>query len=244
MFDGATRQREKKAGIAIVLKDELERSQIREKMFVHPATSNEAEYKALILGLEVALEQGVSALQVLGDSRLIIEQILGPYACKAENLKPLHARATELLQEFGQVAIRHVKREFNVEADALAPEALAQGLLATQTIGRIKEDGASVNQVAVEDPGPWYSQLWDVLLFNKYPEGATAQMQARLKCQSAPFTMVDGVLYHMGVNKVLRRCVAGAEIPCILFEAHTSVCGGGHFDGKMTGLKILRAGYY
>lgn len=49
-----------------MLKDEHDQICVKEGMFIHPATSNEVEYRALILGLEIMLEHGVTALQVLG----------------------------------------------------------------------------------------------------------------------------------------------------------------------------------
>lgn len=246
LFDGAAKHRERAAGIAFVLKDEMEQTKVREKRFVRPATSNEAEYRALILGLEVAHAHGIQALQVLGDSRLVNEQLLGPFACKAENLKPLHARAMDLLQGFPRIAIRHVRRAFNAEADALPSEALAKGLYGGQESDEVVNlmVTEAINQAMVEDPGPWYEQLWAVLLTNTHPAGATAKEKTRLKQQSVPFTIIDGVLYHMGPDKVMRRCMTADEILRILYKAHTSVCGGNHFDGRTTGLKISRAGYY
>ena len=42
-------------------------------------TNNEAEYEALILGLEIAIQMGIEDLHILGDSQLIINQVEGEY---------------------------------------------------------------------------------------------------------------------------------------------------------------------
>ena len=39
---------------------------------LEPCLSNAAEYQALIVGLELALESGITMLEAFGDSRLIV----------------------------------------------------------------------------------------------------------------------------------------------------------------------------
>jgi ribonuclease HI len=50
------------------------------------ATNNVAEYRALIAGLESALERGVDELEVLSDSELLVRQMLGEYKVRNEAL--------------------------------------------------------------------------------------------------------------------------------------------------------------
>ena len=83
------------------------------------ATNNVAEYRALLLGIERARELGASELELVGDSELIVRQVLGDYRVKQEGLRPLHAQVREALREFETWSIRHVRREENEAADAL-----------------------------------------------------------------------------------------------------------------------------
>lgn len=84
------------------------------------ATSNEAEYTALIRGLEEAESRGVDDIEVLSDSELMVRQVAGEYRVKSARLKPLFARVGRLVARFVRFRIKHVPREFNRAADRLA----------------------------------------------------------------------------------------------------------------------------
>ena len=88
------------------------------------ATNNVAEYSALIAGLEKALELGVTELDVVSDSELMVKQMRGEYKVKNEALRELSVRAARLARELGAVHYRAVRREHNKLADRLVNEAL------------------------------------------------------------------------------------------------------------------------
>jgi ribonuclease HI len=88
------------------------------------ATNNVAEYSALVAGLEKAAEIGVTELQVISDSELMVKQMLGEYRVKNEALRDLSVRAARLAREVGSVSYRAVRREQNKLADQLVNEAL------------------------------------------------------------------------------------------------------------------------
>jgi ribonuclease HI len=88
------------------------------------ATNNVAEYRALLLGIERAQALGADDLELIGDSELIVRQVLGDYRVKDASLRELHARVREALDGFDRWSIRHVRREENEAADALVNAAL------------------------------------------------------------------------------------------------------------------------
>lgn len=92
------------------------------------ATNNVAEYRALISGLESALEREVRSLEVRLDSQLLVRQVTGEYRVKAAGLKPLAREAVRLLRSFDEVEVIHVPRDQNKRADALANAALDEDL--------------------------------------------------------------------------------------------------------------------
>jgi ribonuclease HI len=86
-------------------------------------TNNVAEYEALILGLNLAIDKGVTILEVKGDSDLIVSQVLMRFATKNEKLKKYRDVAQTLSKSFRKVSIEAVPREENHVADALAVSA-------------------------------------------------------------------------------------------------------------------------
>ena len=88
------------------------------------ATNNVAEYRALIAGLEKALELGLDAVEVVSDSELLVKQMTGEYRVKNEALKELYLEAGRLARRIGDVSYTAVRREHNELADRLVNEAL------------------------------------------------------------------------------------------------------------------------
>jgi ribonuclease HI len=82
--------------------------------------NNEAEYEALIAGLELSLELEIKVVRIFGDSQLIINQITGEYKVLKPELIQYHQKAMELMKKILYVSIEKVTRVVNDEADALA----------------------------------------------------------------------------------------------------------------------------
>jgi ribonuclease HI len=91
------------------------------------ATNNVAEYKALLLGIELAAGLGASDLELVGDSELIVRQVEGRYKVKDATMKELHGEVKAALRPFESWSIRHVRRESNADADRLVNAALDGG---------------------------------------------------------------------------------------------------------------------
>jgi ribonuclease HI len=88
------------------------------------ATNNVAEYRALIAGLEKALELGLDAVGVVSDSELLVKQMTGEYRVKNEALQKLNNEASRVARRIGDVSYTAVRREQNELADRLVNEAL------------------------------------------------------------------------------------------------------------------------
>ena len=98
------------------------------RLYIGEATNNVAEYRALLLGLELARELGAEEVEVVNDSELIARQIGGEYKVKHAGLKPLFIEAMKELRGFHKWAVRPVRREQNARADELVNEALDEAL--------------------------------------------------------------------------------------------------------------------
>ncbi|KAI0502580.1 hypothetical protein KFK09_017534 [Dendrobium nobile] len=85
-----------------------------------PRTNNKAEYEALILGLELAIQMSLTRVKIFGDSQLIINQVAGVYKVIKPELIPYHNKAMELLSLIPEATLAKVPRSENGKADALA----------------------------------------------------------------------------------------------------------------------------
>lgn len=129
--DGGARGNPGKAGAGILIKDS-EGKMI--KKILKPlgvATNNEAEYYAVIIGLENTLnilgkEAEKTEINLYLDSELVGRQLKGEYKIKSAKLKFLHKKAMGLLSSFSQSSIIHIPREKNRGADKLANMAMDQ----------------------------------------------------------------------------------------------------------------------
>jgi len=88
------------------------------------ATNNVAEYKAVMLGIDLAKQLGAREVELVGDSELVVRQIKGEYRVKHADLQELHSQVRAALAELERWSIRHVRREQNATADALVNETL------------------------------------------------------------------------------------------------------------------------
>lgn len=122
--DGASRGNPGPAAIGFVLYDGSGLPVAEIGGVIGETTNNVAEYRALIAGLQLALERDVTSIEVRLDSLLLVKQVNGLYRVKAKHLKPLHREAVKLLEQFDEAMVGHVPREENTVADALANEAL------------------------------------------------------------------------------------------------------------------------
>jgi ribonuclease HI len=126
--DGGARGNPGPAAVAAVASTP-EGEQLGERnAFIGEATNNVAEYRALLLGLELARDLGATEVEVVNDSELIARQIGGEYKVKHVGLKPLFTEAMGALRGFDAWAVRSVRREQNERADELVNEALDEAV--------------------------------------------------------------------------------------------------------------------
>lgn len=127
--DGGARGNPGPAGIGVLLED-ADRNVIAEiAEGIGEATNNVAEYKAVIAGLELALDKGVTDIDVHLDSKLVVHQLRGDWKIKNDRLRALAVRARALLNRFERSSLHHVAREMNADADKLANQGMDAAML-------------------------------------------------------------------------------------------------------------------
>jgi len=118
--DGASRGNPGPAGAGAGLFDTAGRELAARSLALGHCTNNVAEYRALLLGLQTALELSCACLDIRLDSELIVRQLQGRYKVKHETLKPLFAEVQCLLARLESWSVAHVPRAQNKRADELA----------------------------------------------------------------------------------------------------------------------------
>jgi ribonuclease HI len=126
--DGGARGNPGPAAIAAVASTPEGDELAERKAYIGETTNNVAEYRALLLGLELARDLGAEEVEVVNDSELVARQIGGEYKVKHAGLKPLFTQAMGELRQFHKWAVRPVRREQNARADELVNEALDEAL--------------------------------------------------------------------------------------------------------------------
>ena len=122
--DGACRGNPGPAAIGAILQDETGATIPEISRSIGRSTNNRAEYNALIVALDEALNLGAKNVDIRLDSELVQRQIQGKYRVKDANLRPLFQQAKQLLSKFESFSLTHIPREQNKAADILANRAL------------------------------------------------------------------------------------------------------------------------
>ena len=96
----------------------------QDNKYIGITTNNQAEYHALIAGMEWCLAKGVRKLHVYLDSLLVVNQLKGTFKVKNRDLWTLYESSKELSEKFRKVTFTHVPRELNKLADTEVNKAL------------------------------------------------------------------------------------------------------------------------
>ncbi|MBU0531071.1 MAG: ribonuclease HI family protein [Candidatus Uhrbacteria bacterium] len=92
--------------------------------YLGETTNNQAEYRAILMGLERAHMLGAEEVDMYMDTELACKQLNGEYKVKDPELAKLFVKVWNLTHEFKKVTFTHVRREKNKEADALVNKSL------------------------------------------------------------------------------------------------------------------------
>lgn len=122
--DGASRGNPGPAAAGVMIKDREGKVLLEKGQFLGRMTNNEAEYRALLLGLELAKDLEPETLICSLDSELVVSQINGLYRVKKSHLRELLFKIRQVERHYPKVIYKLIPREKNTAADALANVAL------------------------------------------------------------------------------------------------------------------------
>ena len=122
--DGAARGNPGPAAIGVILKDETGKALANISRCLGATTNNQAEYQAIIAGLEKAISLSAKNVTIKSDSELVVKQINGLYKIKNTALRPFYQKVVQLIGSLESFSITYIPREQNRKADELANKAL------------------------------------------------------------------------------------------------------------------------
>ncbi|XP_057432184.1 uncharacterized protein LOC130724933 [Lotus japonicus] len=214
-------------------------------------SNNEAEYEALLIGLETALNLGARELLIRGDSELVIKQLTGEYQCVSENLMKYHSKAVKMLRSFDEVELCHIPRIENAEANVLAQIASGYRLprkkfkelvkVKRKFIPSFKERKVEFEQevlvISNLDDSDWRKPVV------KYLQNPNAPIDRRTKYRALSYLILDDELFKKGVNEVLLKCLSEEEAFRAVKAVHDGMCGA-HQAGHKMKWTLFRQGVY
>ena len=118
----------------------------------HECSNNQIEYEALIVGLRILAPLRASVIQVMGDSQLVIRQLMREYKCQNPNLLHYHETTNALLQQFTDAVVIHIFKEENEEANNLAQLALGFRISQSKTMSQISQTLSFAKVAALDQP--------------------------------------------------------------------------------------------
>jgi ribonuclease HI len=127
--DGGARGNPGPAGAGAVLYGDQQLVE-QQGRYIGQATNNIAEYKGLLLGLEMVMRYQVRVLHIRLDSELVVKQIQGSYKVKHPSLIPLWHDVKAQLSKLATWDIAHVPRAQNKPADLMVNQAIDQAMQA------------------------------------------------------------------------------------------------------------------
>ena len=196
--------------------------------FGFQASNNEAEYEAVIAGLNLAHSLEDDQLEVCNDSQMVVRQIEDTYEAKSGRMILYLQKVRDLLKKIVQVQVRHVPRVENSRADALAKlaTALQEDLSRSTLVEYLAEPCIDLCDVKIAQVGSepsWIDPIWDYIIDGRLPDDP--KEGAKIRMRSARFTNHKGSLYKRGFFTPILKCIVGKNIEYVLREVHEGIYG-------------------
>ena len=189
------------------------------------ASNNEAEYEALIAGLNSAKILEAWQLVVFRDSQLVTSQLSGDYQARDERIAAYLTHAKQLLSQFERAEVKQIGRESNSHADALANlssavEAGNKRTVEVKTLEKPSIELQPLRQVMCVDLGlSWMDPIIAYLRDDQLPEDKNEAHKIGLK--AARFWLSpDGKLYRKSYTGPYLQCVHPSKVEDFFYEIH------------------------
>ena len=158
------------------------------------------------------------------------------YMVNKPDLSGRVARWVLLLEEL-DYTVEYKPGRLHLQADHLSRLSESMGTV------DIEDELPDANLFSIAVVPTWDTYISEFLSTQKLPDHLDANERRKIRVNSRHYAIIADRLYRRGVDGVLRRCVSEPEASRIVIACHDGTCGG-HFSGRLTAQKILRAGYF
>ncbi|XP_065620822.1 uncharacterized protein LOC136063822 [Quercus suber] len=244
--DGAANQRGSGVGLVLISPEGIIIEKVLRLGF--SATNNEAEYEALLMGMNMVQRMGGKAAKVFSDSRLVVGQVQGEFEAKDERIQGYLSQAKHLQSRFESFSLLHIPRSGNSHADSLATLATSSAqdlsrVILVEDLHKPTEAGKGVIQVHQVRAGPsWMDPLVKFLKEDILPEEKGEADKIRRKVATF-WLSEDQKLYKRSYSGPYLLCVHPEKAELLLEELHEGICGS-HTEGRSLAHRAITQGYW
>ncbi|XP_077249485.1 uncharacterized protein LOC143889159 [Tasmannia lanceolata] len=197
------------------------------------ASNNEAEYEALLAGMNLAAQTSAQRLKAYCDSQLVANQIQGVYEACNERMVKYLSQVCQLASKFKSFEVIRIPRAENTKADVLSKLAASGyttlGSICMEFLQKSSIEGKAAGIMQVEHESCWMDEIIEYLRSGKLPE---AKKDARKVTQRAAQFSLDGEnLYKRSYTLPYLKCLRPSNAAYALQETHEGICGE-HLGGK------------
>ena len=193
-------------------------------------TTTEKELLAVVYALEKFRPYILGSKMIIYTDHLALKYLLSK-----NEAKPQLIRWVLLRQEF-DLEIKDKKGSENSVADHLSRLHISGG-------GDISDTFPDENLLAISSHAPWYAHIVNFIIIGSIPEHWNRHKKGEFFHELKYYFWEEPLLFHLGYDQIIRRCIPEEEQREILAMCHSSSCGG-HFTACKTVDKILQSGFY
>ncbi|KAL0427473.1 UNVERIFIED_CONTAM: Ribonuclease HI [Sesamum latifolium] len=188
-----------------------------------PSTNHEAEYEALIQGLQIAWDGGVKELDVYTDSQLVEMQVEGLYETREWSMVQYLKKVRKMIVKFDKYQIHQIPREENEQGDALSKfGATIAGVKESKVVVLVKEVPTIEETInVVEEHRSWKPPFIQYLKDGSLPSDLVAAK--RLQFKANRFTLLGGELYKRTSEGLLLKCLSEDRARYVLSEINEGI---------------------
>ncbi|XP_071687906.1 uncharacterized protein [Rutidosis leptorrhynchoides] len=234
------------AGAGLVLASPSGEEHTYTLRFNFDVINNEAEYEALLAGLNIARKMDITKLRAFTDSQLVANQFNGSFEAHDSSMQKYLQLLKELVVRFEHFELAQVPRSQNKKADASSKLAALMFLHFQKQVwveelpSKSIDNDLMVASVVEEQPN-WMEPNLQYICSDILPSD---KREARLVREQAPMYIIQNdILYRNSYCGPMMRCVGPIEGKMIIDEVHNGSCAM-HSCYKTIAAKIMRMGYF